>query len=67
MGTQNFHESNGFDSSKRPQNCGRSLVTISSAGAAKADDAPVVYQYENRDQNSNKDAIIREDYWWMMG
>ena len=25
------------------------------------------YSYENRDRKSNKDAIIREDYWFMMG
>jgi hypothetical protein len=25
------------------------------------------YDYENRDRKSNKDALIREDYWYMMG
>lgn len=26
-----------------------------------------IIQYENRNRNNNKDAIIREDYWFMMG
>lgn len=26
-----------------------------------------LYDYENRDRKNNKDALIREDYWFMMG
>lgn len=35
---------------------------------AIADDAqPNPYKYENRDRNKNKDALIREDYWYFSG
>ena len=30
-------------------------------------DEGTVFDYENRDRKSNKDALIREDYWFMMG
>jgi hypothetical protein len=33
---------------------------------ARADDT-VIYRYENRDRQSNKNALIRDDYWFMMG
>ncbi len=26
-----------------------------------------LYKYENRDRNKNKDALIREDYWYFSG
>ena len=29
------------------------------------DDSP--YQYQTRDRNKNKDALIREDYWYFSG
>ncbi|KAG7361771.1 hypothetical protein IV203_036872 [Nitzschia inconspicua] len=32
-----------------------------------AEEIPVLYDYENRDRKSNRDALIREDYWFMMG
>ena len=28
---------------------------------------PDLYKYENRDRNKNKDALIREDYWYFSG
>lgn len=34
-----------------------------SLGAAEED----VYRYEDRNRNSNKQALIREDYWYMSG
>ena len=36
---------------------------------ANADDTaqPDPYKYENRDRNKNKDALIREDYWYFSG
>jgi len=33
---------------------------------AVADDEDL-YKYENRDRNKNKDALIREDYWYFSG
>ena len=31
------------------------------------DDVASAYKYENRDRNQNKDALIREDYWYFSG
>jgi hypothetical protein len=39
----------------------------STSPLATAADNNNVYQYENRDRKSNKDALVREDYWFMMG
>ena len=42
-------------------------VASSSSSLASAADNNNVYRYENRDRKSNKDALVREDYWFMMG
>lgn len=35
--------------------------------AAQQETAASVYDYENRDRKKNKDALIREDYWYFSG
>jgi len=35
--------------------------------AAEEESDVSIYNFANRNRNSNKDAIIREDYWFMMG
>ena len=45
-------------------------AAIGSAFVAKiafADDTPQQYRYEVRDRNNNKDAVIREDFWYTKG
>jgi hypothetical protein len=37
------------------------------AAATTAADAASTFRYELRDRNMNRDAIIREDYWYMLG
>ncbi|KAL7445218.1 hypothetical protein ACHAXM_011898 [Skeletonema potamos] len=45
-----------------------SAIILPSNLPANADDAQSdPYRYENRDRNKNKDALIREDYWYFSG
>lgn len=48
------------------------LVPWCSAGAAAVDEqsatpTPTPFAFENRDRKNNQQAVIREDYWYMMG
>jgi hypothetical protein len=39
----------------------------STLAAAQEESTTAAYDYENRDRNKNKDALIREDYWYFSG
>ena len=48
--------------------CSPALLLPSNPAAAEVDSPPLAaYDFENRDRNKNKDALIREDYWYFSG
>lgn len=43
------------------------LPPTNPAAAQEETPAPAKYDYENRDRKQNKEALIREDYWYFSG
>lgn len=42
-------------------------LQFSTTNPCQANDSPYYFSYETRDRKGNKDSVIKEDYWYMLG